>query len=325
MKNKFIFPILLASILFAAAGCSGQTTAVPAQTPLNIAWIVWPGEYPHLIAQDAGIFERHGLSVNLNRYDSQTSELADLQSGKVDGGVFGLTDFLAVSANDPGNFVAVLAVDCSDGADAIVAAPSINSFADLVGKRVSANMGTQTEFFLRYALSANGLSASDVTLVDMDPEEVPAALRSGGIEAGDTWEPSLTEAINDGNHIIFSSTEAPGLLTDVLIFRKAVVDSRPEDVRAYILAWFEALDYWTANPEESAAIIASHTDLALEEIPFEGVRIFSLADNQAAFQPGSDTTSLFYTAQLNIDYLIAIGAINRPLDVNVVFNPDFLP
>jgi NitT/TauT family transport system substrate-binding protein len=321
MKKNFhvIFTVLLISVLLSS--CSGAQSASVSQ-PLNIAWTVWPGEYPNLIAQDMGFFEKRGLSVTLTLYDSQTPELADLQSGKIDGGVFSLTDTMAVSVNKPDVRI-VMAVDVSEGADAIVATPDINTLADLKGKRIAANLGSQTEFFARYALKDNGISIGDVNLVDMDPEAVPAAL-GNQVAAGHTWDPYLSEAVAAGNHILFSSENAPGLLTDVFIFRKSIVDSRPGDVRAYVAAWFEALDYWQKNPEEGNAIIAKYTGLTADEISTEGIKLLTLEENRNAFKPGFDTTSLYYTAQLNLDFLVTIGAVSSALNVKEVIMPEFV-
>jgi NitT/TauT family transport system substrate-binding protein len=246
-----------------------------------------------------------------------------LLSGKIDGGVFSLTDTMALSVQKPDGIRIVLAADSSEGADAIVAVPEIETVSDLNGKRVAVNLGSQTEFFTRYALQNNRLNTGSVSLVDMDPEAVPGAL-GNLVEAGHTWDPYLSEAVAAGNHVIFSTKDAPGLLVDVFVFQKSIIDSRPDEVRAYIEAWFEAMDYWQKNPDESKAIIAKYTGLAPDEISTEGLKILTLEDNREAFKPGDNTTSLYYTAQLNLDFLMTIGAVNNALDINQVFVPEFI-
>lgn len=310
--------LIIVTVLLSA--CSGTETI---KEPLNVAWTVWPGEYPHLIAQDKGFFEKRGLTVNLILYDSQSTELADLQSGKIDAGVFSLTDTMALAAEKPDGFRVILAVDSSNGSDAIVATTQVASVADLKGKHIAANMGSQTEFFTRYALNANGISAGDVFFEDMDPENVPGALGKQ-VDAGHTWDPYLSEAVDAGYHVIYSSADTPGLLTDVLIFKKSLIDERPDDIHAYIAAWFEALEYWQANPEESNSIIAKYTGLQADEISAEDIKLFTLADNLTAFQAGDTTKSLHYTAQLNLDFLATIGAINAMPDLNQVLDPNFI-
>lgn len=314
---------IFSTLIIIAVLLSACSEAEPAREPLNIAWTVWPGEYPNLIAQEKGYFEKRGLSVNFTLYESQTSELADLQSGKIDGGVFSLTDSMAIIASDPEGARIIMAVDSSTGADAIVAVPGIATMADLQGKHVAANLGSQTEFFTRYALKTNGINLSNVSLVDMDPETVPGALGSQ-VEAGHTWDPYLSEAIAAGNHIIYSTKDAPGLLTDVFVFQKSIVDSRPEDVQAYVDAWFEALDFWQKNPNESMPILEKYTRLTPDEISTEGIKLYTLEDNKQIFKPGNDTTSIYYTAQLNLDFLVTIGAVNNALDLDQVFVPDFI-
>lgn len=318
LRTFLAFTALIALL----SACSGSQPA-SVSAPLNIAWTVWAGEYPHLIAKEKGFFEKRGLDVNLILYESQTPELADMQSGKVDGGVFSLTDSMAMIANSPDSVRIVMAADISTGADAIVATPEIQAFSDLKGKRVAVNLGSQTEFFIRYALDVNDVSLGDISLVDMDPEAVPAALGSQ-VAAGHTWDPYLSEAVNAGNRVIFSTSDAPGVLADVFVFRKSVIDSRPEDVRAYIAAWFEALEYWQNNPEESKTIIAKYTGLTVDEVSSEGIKLLGFEDNLKAMSPGTDTGSVFYTAQLNVDFLVGIGAVSNAIDVREVILPGFI-
>jgi NitT/TauT family transport system substrate-binding protein len=314
--------LALTALIVLLSACSGAQPA-PVSEPLNIAWTVWAGEYPHLIAKEKGFFEKRGLNVNLILYESQTPELADMQSGKIDGGVFSLTDSMAMIANNPDSIRIVMAADISTGADAIVAIPEIETIDDLKGERVAANLGSQTEFFIRYALDVNQVSTGDVNLIDMDPEAVPAAL-GNLVSAGHTWDPYLSEAVSAGNHVLFSTSDAPGVLADVLVFRKPIVDSRPEDVHAYLEAWFEALEYWQNNPEESKAIIAKYTGLTVDEVSSEGIKLLGYEDNLKAMSPGNDTSSVFYTAQLNLDFLVKIGAVSNAIDVREVILPGFI-
>jgi hypothetical protein len=71
------------------------------------------------------------------------------------------------------------------------------------------------------------------------------------------------------------------------------------------------------------------TGLPLEEITAGHDNIFlqSAADNAATFaqNPGEDPSSIHYTAQVNLDYLINLGTASQSIDLNQLLDPSYLP
>jgi NitT/TauT family transport system substrate-binding protein len=285
--------------------------------------VLWPGEYPILIADELNLFEKHGVAVELVFYEAPLEELADMRSGKVDGAILVIGDVLAIGADKPDPYRVVLVTDTSEGADVVVATQEIATPADLKGKRIGADLGSFGELLVHRMLLDNGLTPGDVSLVEVGPELVPSQLPDK-IQAGHTWDPYTAEALAAGHHIIFSSADTPGLIADVLVFETAVVTERPDDVRAFIAAWFEGVAYWQAHPAESATIVAKHTGLKPEEVSMEGVKLFNREDNLAAFTPGETTASLYYSAQLHADFFITGGGVNTTPDTERLLDPSFL-
>lgn len=66
---------------------------------------------------------------------------------------------------------------------------SINSLADLKGKRIAYAKGTAAQFMIIQALKKAGLSTSDVTLVNMDQSAASVAFAKGKVDAWVTWDP----------------------------------------------------------------------------------------------------------------------------------------
>ena len=60
---------------------------------------------------------------------------------------------------------------------------------DLKGKKVGTPAGTTGQFFLNAFLTARGIPAADVEVVDISPSELPAALESNKVDAIVIWEP----------------------------------------------------------------------------------------------------------------------------------------
>ena len=123
--------------------------------------------------------------------------------------------------------------------------------ADLEGQRIGVLLGTSYELYINEVLKLGGLTKSDVTMVNLSPEEVVAALQNDQIDAGYTWEPVTTDAINNGYKVVYTSETVGSLfIPDGIVFRASVVEERPEDVRAFLKAWFEAVEYRKNKPEE---------------------------------------------------------------------------
>lgn len=323
MRHKIWRVGLAIFFLLGVTACSfSEPKAV--RLPLRIEWTPWPGDWILLVAQDQGFFEKHGVQVEPVLYEVFDAAIPDLASEKIDGGLFVIGDLIPLIQND--NLRAVLIVDVSDGADQVVASPDIQSVSDLRGKRIGVSLGTFGELFVRRMLESANISMTEVTLIDVNAEAVPESIPSI-VDAGHTWEPHTSQALENGQHVIFSSAETPGLIPDLLVLRTEILRQRPEDVRAFIAAWLEAAEFARAHPNEAIASIAKLSGMAPEEISFEGDKIYTLEDNRAAFSknPGNDTTSIYYTTRLYIDFLVNNGSlISRP-DVNQILDPSFLP
>ena len=68
----------------------------------------------------------------------------------------------------------------------------IRSVADLKGKRVAYNKGSNVHYFLVKLLEKNGLKYSDVQSVFLSPPDARAAFEKGAVDAWVIWEPFLS-------------------------------------------------------------------------------------------------------------------------------------
>lgn len=290
---------------------------------MNLAWSLYPGYSPFVIAFEKGMISKHGGKVKPLLYKVSARQMPDFESGLLDGGFFSFADALALAARAPGESRLVLVADNSDGADLIVAAPQIKSVADLKGKRIGTGIGSFRELLVRKMLQQHGLNVNDVTLVNMGPDEVPDALPDS-IQAGQTWDPFSTRSLARGAHIIFTSAETPGLIPDVLLFRSSIVKQRPGDVRAVVDAWFEALRFWQENPAQGNAIIARATGRKPGSISTDGIKLLDREQNIQAFTDNNAAISLHQSGQVNVDFMLTTGVLNNTPDLEQFLDSSFL-
>ncbi len=316
--TKFALLILLITILTACAGL--QTTQDP-KPPIRVEFTQWWGDYTLLVAQEKGFFEKYGVQVDPIYYDVFSNTYPDLASGQIDGALIAVGDTININHSAT---MKVIAVYDDGGNDAVVVNPEINSIQDLRGKTIGILVGSQYELTIAEMLRSVNMDSGDVTIVAINPEDALAALESNRVQAAYTWEPYLSEVLSRGYKIIYPQ-EQLRLFPDMIVFRKSIVDERPEDVRAFLKAWFEAVDYRLQNPEETRVIAAKYLNIGIEEVQRdENLKILTLDDNRTLFNI-QEANSIYSITKITSDYLISIGVITEEVDPLELLDPTYLP
>jgi len=314
---------LLLGFALSLIACTLTAPPKPEFPPLQVVYDPWPGYLPIVIAQEKGFFDQQGVKVEAVFTQTAATKIPDFSAGKYDGITLALGNVLTSIAVNP-NIHIILATDLSDGADAVIAQAQILTVRDLKGKTIGTGLGKFGELFVTKMLEINGLTTDDITLTNVSGEQIPALIQSGKIQAGHTWEPHISPAVKAGLRVLFTSKQTPGLIPDVMVFRESVLRNRPDDVRAFVRAWFQAVDYWNANPKEGNALIAKALKIKPETISLKGLKLLTLFDNRQAFTPGKNTESLHYTTQLYSNFFARTGSLNRPPDLNQLLDRSFL-
>jgi len=315
---KIFTAILIGTLL---TSCGIFQSARSDSAPLRVGFSEWWGDYTLIVAEELGYFEKYGVDVELVYYDIYSDSWADLATGDIDGGLFLLGDTLNISRHID---LKVVAVYDDGGFSAVVATPEIASIQELRGQNVGVPLGSIEALFVIEMLSAGGLNLSDVSVVAIDPEDVPASL-GNDITAGYTYEPFISESVNNGNQIIYSSDEASGLLSDVITFRSEVANNRSEDIRNFLKAWFEAVNYRNQNLDLSRQIIASYLGLSIDDIePDTQVNLATLEDNESYFGIDGSGQRLAEITLSNGEFLIQIGTLSELPNFDEFLDPSFL-
>lgn len=318
---RYITIFIITTILLCACQSLKITEIKP--PPLKLAFINFIGYNSAIIAQEKGFFAAQGVEVEL-KYDIKFAQVqqADFNAGKYDGIGVTLGSFIVMSAKNP-DIQAVMVVDETNGADVVVAQPDIKTVADLKGKNLGALLGSFSEVFVTQMLKTANLTNEDVNLVKVEASEIPPNLKNNIIQAGHTWEPYLSDALNSGGHIIFTSKQTPGLILDLIAFRGNIIRDRPQDIRAFVKAWLQAVTYWENNIEEGNAIISKALNIPIHTLSLEGIKLTDLADNKQLFQSNS-SNSLYKTAKIYANFFIGAGNVTRIPEIKSLFNPSFI-
>ncbi|MDW9646209.1 PhnD/SsuA/transferrin family substrate-binding protein [Sinorhizobium meliloti] len=245
---------LIASTVLALS-CLASTLSAAENKPLTVGMTTWVGYGLLHLAQQKGFFKEHGIDVSLTTVQDKPSTAAAIATGRLDGWATTVDTFIFYNAKKL-DIKQVLAVDFSKGGEGIIASGDIKTVADLKGRTLGAEEGSSTYFFMLNLLADSGINVKDVKLQSMRAGDAGAAFAAGRLDAAATWDPWLSKAKERGGHILASSADEPGLIVDTVAFRSEIIKKRPDDVKNFITAYFEAYDYWKASPKEANAIMA---------------------------------------------------------------------
>ncbi|WP_245721579.1 taurine ABC transporter substrate-binding protein [Nocardia crassostreae] len=135
----------------------------------------------------------------------------------------------------------------------------IDSIAGLRGKRVATAFASTAHYSLLAALDRNGLRATDVQLVDLQPQASLAAWERGDVDAVYTWLPTLDQLRATGKTLITSRELAtagkPTL--DLGVVSKRFAQDHPEVVDTWRRIQARALDIIHNTPDAAAKAVAA--------------------------------------------------------------------
>jgi NitT/TauT family transport system substrate-binding protein len=302
--------------------------AAQAVEKLRIGTVVWVGQAPFYVADKLDLFKAHGLKVDLQMFSDPTMVPTAMVGNALDGGTLTYDQVISAVARGIPHKV-VMPIDFSNGGDAIVADQSIKSVTDFKGKKVGFSPLSTSDFLLAYALKSHGLSYKDIVPVSMTPENVPSAMASGSLPIGVTYEPNVSQAVGmPGNkfHVVYSSKEAPGLITDVLVFDERVIAKRPAAIKALMQGYLDGLAYIETHPDEAAVIIAKVLGVSPEEAKEQLKTVYNIKLPEMAknFEKSDATTSFYGSGELIAQLLKANGQITDIPDFGSTFDTRFV-
>jgi len=133
-----------------------------------------------------------GLAVKWVEFPAGPQLLEGLNVGSVDVGFVGEAPPIFAQAAGAA-FVYIGFDPASPTAEAIVVPKDspIKTVADLKGKKVALNKGSNVHYLLVKALEKNGLKYGDITPVFVAPADARAAFEKGSVDAWAIWDPFL--------------------------------------------------------------------------------------------------------------------------------------
>jgi len=143
----------------------------------------------------------------------------------------------------------------------------IKSVAELKGKKVALNKGSNVHYLLVKLLEQAGVQYRDVDTVFLTPADARAAFERGSVDAWAIWEPFLAAAERQtGSRIL---ADGKGVVSNHQFFLAArPYAQKRSDVIAIILEEVASVDEWAKTKPKEAAI-ALQPQIGLDEPTLE--------------------------------------------------------
>ncbi|MGC9526953.1 MAG: ABC transporter substrate-binding protein [Limnospira sp.] len=272
--------------------CLGLGGCVPGDPPplqsLRVGINNWPGYTVALYGQEAGLFERRGITLDLVYFDHLQDAARAMMRGAVDATFVTLWDLMQV---DPGNDspALLMVTNLSWGSDGIVARPEIESVRDLAGRTVGANLGTINHLILLEALKLYDISPEVVQIENVLNETAAERLERDNLDGAVLWEPLLSETADRmGGNIIFTTRDVDSLVIDGLASRASFVARHERAFTQFILAWFDLMREVETRPERVFEGVARELGQTPEAFArdYGGLKKGDVALNRRMFSPG---------------------------------------
>jgi NitT/TauT family transport system substrate-binding protein len=236
---------------------------------ITLGVVNWIGYGPIYCAAANGFYKQHGADVRLVTFSDNSLMPGALQGSELDASTLTYDQVIAAAAKG-WKLKVVMPLDYSVGGDAILSNGAVRSIKDLKGRKVAFQPLSPSDFLLGYALAQSGLSRKDIQPINSTPEGVVAIMATGQVDAGVTYQPSVSVILrlDDGKryHVLLSSREARGMITDVLAFRESTLAKDPKLVDALIRGTMDGLAFMRQQPDKAIAIIGKALEISADEV-----------------------------------------------------------
>jgi NitT/TauT family transport system substrate-binding protein len=219
------------------------------------------------IAQDRGFFARENLTVNLEDYATGVSAIDAVSQGKINIAWSSEYPLVRKSFSKEGISAFVVINRFTDQYIFGRHDSGIKNISDLKGKSIGLPRNTIAEFYLTRFLELNGISLSDVSLVDVLPEEALNAISSGSVDAVVVWEPyssQLKTHLADSASVWSIQNMQPGF--GIISSRNDWLLYNPELVVRFLKSLVSAEDYLINNPDAARDIVQKELNFSDESI-----------------------------------------------------------
>ena len=230
------------------------------------------------------LLKPEGIDLELVMFPSLVQRMQAVASGDVDIGNGGLSATMQLATK--GFPMQVLANGC-DGGWMVLAQPSINSFKDLVGKKIAVQNGSIGLVSLNWKLKQEGVFGK-VEMAFMDNQDQPIPLMRGDVAAICCFEPyaALAEQSGWGKRLWVPYDSPMGKTNLGFVASEKFTKAEPALTKKMVQAHVKATKEMAANPAIAIETTIKQFKMTKEVAELSTKNLFFSAESDAPFVNG---------------------------------------
>lgn len=305
--------------LIIASTFSGQ---VLANENVSFAMNTWIGYAPLFVASAKGYFGNYNIKyIHMEQginaaILSRDVDMADLSMNQI------------IEDNVKGQKIQVfMPIDYSNGADQIISKTTIKNINGLKGLTIPLDIGSYSELLLSYALQQNGLNLSDIKMVDVPASAVPAVLLGNRAKAGVTWAPHTQIILSHtGYKTLYSSREAPGLISDSLCAYGGWISKHRNASKAIITGFLKGEEFIYKHPKKAFTIVGKYLGISSSQArtEYDGVVNPNISEMRYMMTGVGNPKSHFVDYKKSINIVFRLMKKTNVIKENLYVSPDSL-
>jgi sulfonate transport system substrate-binding protein len=193
------------------------------------------------------------VEVKWTQFSAGPALLEALNVGSIDFGQVG--EAPPIFAQAAGADLVYVANEPAEPAGEAILVPkdsTIRSVAELKGKKIALNKGSNVHYFLVRALEKAGLKYGDVTTAFLPPADARAAFERGSVDAWVIWDPFLAAAQKTLEAQLVA--DASGVVNNrAYYFTSRTFADRNADVLKIAIEEINVIDTWASKNQGAAA------------------------------------------------------------------------
>ncbi|QYG08404.1 sulfonate ABC transporter substrate-binding protein [Janthinobacterium sp. PAMC25594] len=309
-------------LLFAAAAgvmTAGMPAAALAQAKGEVQVRIGYQKYGTLtLLKGRGTLEKRlaeqGVGVKWTEFPAGPVLLEGLNVGSIDFGTVGEAPPIFAQAAGA-NLVYVGNEPASPASEAIVVpkGSGLRTLADLKGKKIALNKGSNVHYLLLKALEKAGVAYADIQPVFLPPADARAAFERGSVDAWAIWDPFLAAAEKQlGARVL---ADGKGLVANYQFYlaSRTYAEKHPEILRIVLEEVAKVDDWGRNNPDEVATILSAQTGLSKD--------VVALAASRYAYGVKPVSVDVIASQQRVADAFSSLKLIPKPIVVKDALLP----
>jgi ABC-type nitrate/sulfonate/bicarbonate transport system substrate-binding protein len=286
-----------------------------AQSKMTIATGVDPVFSAYYVAQEEGLFKKHGLDVRINTGPSGSAMVAFLVNGQIES-AFG-SEIAGVANHNLDPNVVVVAQATRLVRWLAVVGRNIDNLEGLKGKKIGLARGSGGEVFWLAMIDKLKLNPADYTVVNVEAPEMVAALERGNIDAYAVWEPWVTRGLAAVKNTKVLKDQEGILEQGVYIYMNlGWIKKNPAQAEGFMRALVEATELINKDRQRAAKDVSAF--LKSLDPPMVEQLMTKLTFDMELSNP---TISMLRLAESQLKQQ---GKLTKPVDYGVFIYPELL-